>query len=132
LIFHRVVPGFVIQGGGFSKDLVEKETKAPIKNEADNGLSNLRGSIAMARTREPDSATSQFYLNLRNNRNLDKENEPQRVGYCVFGKVIEGLDVVDKIGELQTATKHSKRGPMSDVPVEDAVIKTIRRVDTAN
>jgi peptidyl-prolyl cis-trans isomerase A (cyclophilin A) len=129
LIFHRVMPGFVVQGGGFDKDLNEKETKAPIKNEAANGLQNKRGTIAMARTQVPDSATSQFYINLRDNDALNKENDRQGVGYCVFGKVTDGLDVVDKIAEVKTTTKRSKRGPLANIPVEDVVIKSIRRVD---
>jgi cyclophilin family peptidyl-prolyl cis-trans isomerase len=134
LIIHRIVPGFVIQGGGFDTNLAEKETKAPIKNEGDNGLSNSRGTVAMARTGVPDSATSQFYINLRDNRSLDKENEPQHVGYCVFGKVIDGMDVVDKISEVRTTTKFgttkdSKRIGLQNIPSENIIIKSIRRVD---
>ena len=134
LIFHRVVPGFVIQGGGFDSNLVEKETKPPIKNEGDNGLSNTRGTISMARTPAPDSATSQFYINLRDNRRLDRDNDPQHAGYCVFGKVIDGMDVVDKIGEVRTTTKagttkDSNRVPLQGIPAENIVIKSIRRVD---
>jgi peptidyl-prolyl cis-trans isomerase A (cyclophilin A) len=129
LIIHRVAPAFVIQGGGFSPSLEQKKTKAPIKNEAANGLSNSRGTIAMARTDVADSATSQFYINLRDNAMLDKQFEQKHVGYCVFGKVIDGMDVVDKIGEVERTTKRSRTGMMTDVPSQDIVIKSIRRVD---
>jgi cyclophilin family peptidyl-prolyl cis-trans isomerase len=128
-IFHRVKNAFVIQGGGFTPDLEQKKTKAPIKNEAANGLSNSRGTMAMARTNVPDSATSQFYINLRDNAALDKQFDPQHVGYCVFGRVIDGMDVVDKIGEVETTTKRSRTGMMADVPSQAVVIKSIRRVD---
>ena len=89
-IFHRVIPGFMIQGGGFSSDMVQKKTKAPIKNESSNGLENLKYTIAMARTAVPDSATSQFFINASDNGFLDKANSQDRVGYCVFGKVTKG------------------------------------------
>jgi peptidyl-prolyl cis-trans isomerase A (cyclophilin A) len=94
-IFHRVIPGFVIQGGGHTEDMEHKVTRKPIKNEADNGLKNLRGTLSMARTRERDSATSQFFINLKDNPVLD--HGARDFGYAVFGKVIEGMDVVDKI-----------------------------------
>lgn len=132
-IFHRVIPNFMIQGGGF-QDGAEKKTKEPIKNESTNGLSNERGTIAMARTPDPDSATAQFFINLKDNDFLDKARARDRVGYCVFGKVIEGMDVVDKIAGVQTGQKRLKvrtgqSVPMQDVPVEDVTIKTARRVD---
>ena len=119
LIFHRVIDGFMIQGGGFKPGMSEKkETKAPIKNESPNGLSNVRGSIAMARTNAPDSATAQFYINVADNSgSLDKPR------YCVFGKVTEGLDVVDKIKAVKTGTKAGH----GDVPLQDVVIKTVKR-----
>ena len=121
-IFHRVIPSFMIQGGGMEPGLKEKPTKAPVKNEAGNGLSNVRGTIAMARTREPDSATAQFFINVKDNKFLDRSNES--AGYAVFGKVLEGMDVVDKIKEVKTGD----RGPHQNVPVEDVVIKSVRRV----
>ena len=123
-IFHRVIANFMIQGGGFTPGMKEKQTKDPIKNESDNGLSNERGSIAMARTNVPNSATSQFYINVKDNsRSLDKANAGDGVGYCVFGKVIEGMDVVDKIKAVKTTTK----GGHGDVPVTDVVITSVRR-----
>ena len=97
-IFHRVIPGFMIQGGGFTPDMTEKKTREPIRNEAGNGLSNKRGTIAMARTRVPDSATSQFFINVvDNDRKLDRSAGADEVGYAVFGKVISGMDVADKM-----------------------------------
>jgi cyclophilin family peptidyl-prolyl cis-trans isomerase len=131
-IFHRVIPGFMIQGGGFeaSKPIEprgEKKTKSPIKNEASKDLLNKRGTIAMARTSVPDSATSQFFINLKDNAFLDKEKDPRGVGYCVFGKVIDGMDVVDKIAGVKT--KSVIPGAIENVPVEPVVIKSIRRVD---
>jgi cyclophilin family peptidyl-prolyl cis-trans isomerase len=120
LIFHRVIDGFMIQGGGFMPGMKEKKTKDPIKNESTNGLSNLKYTIAMARTSEPDSATSQFYINAADNKFLDAaQNKP---GYAVFGKVISGSDVVDKIGKVKTVKKQG----FSDVPDDDVVIKSIR------
>ena len=122
LIFHRVMPEFMIQGGGFEPGMKEKKTHDPIKNEADNGLSNLRGTIAMARTNDPDSATAQFFINVVDNKKaLDKSG--LNPGYCVFGRVIEGMDVVDKIKMVRTGSK----GPHQNVPVEDIVIKSVRR-----
>ena len=122
-IFHRVIPDFMIQGGGFAPGLRQKTTKAPVKNESPNGLSNVRGSIAMARTNDLDSATSQFYINVvDNSRSLDK---PQ---YCVFGKVIAGMDVVDKIRDVKTTSVNvNGRAVMRDVPAEEVVIKSVRR-----
>jgi peptidyl-prolyl cis-trans isomerase B (cyclophilin B) len=125
-VFHRVIPNFMIQGGGMEPGLKEKKTKAPIKNEAPtNGLTNARGTIAMARTSEPDSATSQFFINVRDNGGLDSSQSADGVGYCVFGKVIEGMDVVDKIKSVKTG----RRRPHENVPLEDVVIKSVRRAD---
>jgi len=121
-IFHRVISDFMIQGGGFEAGMNEKKTREAIKNESNNGLSNLRGTIAMARTRDPNSATAQFYINVKDNTGLDKANAGDGVGYCVFGKVTEGMDVVDKIKAVKTGNK----GGHSDVPVEDVVIKSVR------
>ncbi len=122
LIFHRVIEDFMIQGGGFEPGMKEKKTRDPIKNESSNGLSNKRGTIAMARTNVADSATSQFYINTENNSKLDKAEARDNVGYCVFGRVIAGMDVVDKIRKVETATK----GGHGDVPVQDVVIKSVR------
>jgi len=127
-IFHRVIPGFMIQGGGFTAEMERKETREAIVNEADNGLKNERGTIAMARGGDPDSATCQFFINHRDNRPLNYvENiEP---GYAVFGKVIEGMDVVDAIASVVTTTRMNKKGiDMGDVPVEPVVIKSARVV----
>jgi peptidyl-prolyl cis-trans isomerase A (cyclophilin A) len=120
LIFHRVIPRFMIQGGGFDEQMNQKRqgVRAPIRNESGNGLTNTRGTIAMARTQDPNSATSQFFINHKDNPSLDQGD-----GYAVFGKVIDGMEVVDKIANVQTATR---RG-MQDVPVEAVVIKSIRR-----
>ena len=119
LIFHRVIPGFMIQGGGFKAGMQQRQTRPPINNEADNGLRNLRGTIAMARTSDPHSATSQFFINLKDNDFLDfKEKTPQGWGYCVFGKVVEGLDVVDKIAASETGAV----GPHGDVPKQTVTI----------
>lgn len=129
-IFHRVIgkehggKDFMIQGGGFLPGLKQKETKDPITNEASNGLANTRGTIAMARTSEPNSATSQFFVNVGDNDFLDQKNAGDKVGYCVFGKVIEGMDVVDKIKAVETKSV----GRMGDVPKDDVVIKSIRKV----
>nr|WP_115172951.1 peptidylprolyl isomerase [Pasteurella bettyae] len=121
-IFHRVIDGFMIQGGGFSVGMAQKETQAPIKNEANNGLKNLRGTIAMARTSNPNSATAQFFINLNDNDFLNfTEQTQQGWGYAVFGKVIAGMDVVDKIAKVKT----SSVGMYRDVPVEDVVIKSV-------
>jgi len=118
-IFHRVMPGFMIQGGGFTADMTQKGTRGPIKNEAGNGLKNERGTIAMARLPEPDSASSQFFINLVNNTTLNhRDNTPQGFGYCVFGKVVAGMEVVDAIAAVQTG---SKRGH-ANVPLEPVTI----------
>lgn len=124
LVFHRVIPTFMIQGGGMEPGMKEKKTRAPIKNEAGNGLSNTRGTLAMARTSDPDSATSQFFINVADNTFLDRKEARDGVGYAVFGRVTEGMDVVDKIKAVKTATK----GGHQNVPVEDVVIKSIKRV----
>jgi cyclophilin family peptidyl-prolyl cis-trans isomerase len=124
-IFHRVMSDFMIQGGGIdAKTNEEKKTGEPIKNESANGLSNARGTIAMARTNEPNSATSQFFINVKENNGLDKKNFPDGVGYCVFGKVIDGMDVVDKIKDVEV--KGPKQAPR---PVKDVIIKSVRRVE---
>jgi peptidyl-prolyl cis-trans isomerase A (cyclophilin A) len=120
-IFHRVIGNFMIQGGGLDARMSEKATKAPIKNESFNGLSNRRGTIAMARTNVPDSATAQFFINVKDNGFLDGQPGMGKVGYAVFGKVIDGMDVVDKIKAVRT-----KPG---DVPVQVITIKSIRRVE---
>jgi cyclophilin family peptidyl-prolyl cis-trans isomerase len=124
-IFHRVIPNFMIQGGGLVPGMKEKQTRDPIKNESDNGLRNTRGTLAMARTNEPNSATAQFFINVKDNDFLDRTST--RDGYAVFGKVIEGMDVVDKIKQVETAN----RGGHGDVPVQDVVIRSVRRVDGA-
>ena len=121
-IFHRVIKGFMIQGGGMNMKMEEKATHAPIKNEADNGLANERGTIAMARTNDPDSATAQFFINVANNDFLNHKNEtPSGYGYAVFGKVIQGQDVVDRIKSVSTGSY----GPYQDVPKTPVIIKSI-------
>jgi len=121
-IFHRVIDGFMIQGGGFTADMEQKPTKAPIRNEAMNGLKNARGTIAMARTMVVDSATSQFFINLVDNAFLDFRNPtPQGFGYAVFGKVTKGMEVVDKIAKVQTGN----HGMHQDVPVKPVTIKKV-------
>jgi len=118
-IFHRVIPDFMIQGGGFDCAMEQKPTSAPITNEADNGLRNERGTVAMARTMEPHSASCQFFINLKDNRFLDHTAKtPQGWGYAVFGQVVEGMDVVDAIAQVETG----RSGPHSDVPLEQVVI----------
>ena len=119
-IFHRVIDGFMIQGGGFTPDMEQKPCQEPIKNEADNGLKNVRYSVAMARTSDPHSATAQFFINVADNAFLDfKSASGSGWGYCVFGQVVEGMDVVDKIKNVKTATKSFHQ----DVPVEAVVIE---------
>lgn len=126
-LFHRVIPSFMIQGGGMSTGLIEKETQAPIENEANNGLKNLRGTIAMARTNEPHSATAQFFINLKDNSFLDhSEKTTAGWGYTVFGRVISGLDVVDQIAAVETGSV----GYHDDVPLEDVLIKRIQMLDS--
>ncbi len=122
-IFHRVILNFMIQGGGFSSDMQQKKPHNPIVNEAKNGLKNDRGTIAMARTNDPNSATAQFFINHKNNDFLNYTG-PQNAGYAVFGRVIEGMDVVNKIAAVKTSYK----GQYSDVPVEPVVIKSAKIV----
>jgi len=122
-IFHRVIPDFMIQGGGFDEKMSRKLTELPVENEADNGLKNDRGAVAMARTSDPHSATDQFFINTKNNAFLNHKNKtPQGWGYAVFGKVVDGMDVVDEISKVKT----EKKGTMSDVPVEPVIIKTVK------
>ena len=118
-IFHRVIPNFMIQGGGFDVQMTQKPTRAPIPLESRNGLPNLRGSVAMARTSVPDSATAQFFINIKDNAFLDAANSPDGQGYAVFGKVVSGMDVVDKIWAVPTAS----RGPHQNVPVTPVLIR---------
>lgn len=122
-IFHRVIPNFMIQGGGFTADMVQKKPRPPIVNEASNGLKNDRGTITMARTSNPDSATAQFFINHKNNDRLNyvENREP---GYAVFGKVVEGMETVDKIAVVKTATRMG----MDDVPIEPVVIQSAKVV----
>jgi peptidyl-prolyl cis-trans isomerase B (cyclophilin B) len=125
-IFHRVIPNFMVQGGGFDENFSQKSTKSPIKNEANNGLSNKRGTLAMARTGDPHSATCQFFINVVDNNFLDFQAESGPAwGYAVFGEVVEGMDIVDAIREVQTGS----RGPHQDVPVENVVIKSATVVE---
>lgn len=126
-IFHRVIPGFVIQGGGFEPGMVQKKTHDPIQNEAKNALKNYRGTIAMARTGDPHSASSQFFINLKDNHFLDHSSETsQGWGYCVFGKVVNGMDIIDKIAELKTTSKQGHE----NVPTEDVVIEKVKMTAT--
>lgn len=119
-VFHRVIDGFMIQGGGFTAEMEQKATRPPVANEADNGLKNLRGTVAMARTNDPHSATAQFFVNTVDNSFLDHTAKDIRGwGYTVFGKVVEGLEVVDAIAKVRTAT----RGRMENVPVEPVIIQ---------
>ena len=139
VVFHRVIPGFMIQGGGFanSKPPQEKPTRDPIKNEGGNGLANTRGTLAMARTSDPNSASAQFFINLADNAFLDRPNAADRVGYAVFGRVVDGMDVVDEIAKVQTqdrVTLHDENGrpmspPADDVPVTPVVITSAKRAE---
>ena len=122
-VFHRVIPGFVIQGGGLSADFAQKQTSPPVRNEASNGLKNQRGTLSMARTNDPHSATSQFFVNLSDNDFLDPG--PGNPGYAVFGRVVEGLDVVDRIATVRTG----RRSGYTDAPLEDVLINSVRRLD---
>ena len=122
-VFHRVIRGFMIQGGGVTADLARKATSEPIENEATNGLKNARGTLALARTADVNSATSQFFINTVDNRRLDhRSTNPSEFGYAVFGKVTDGIDIVDKIEAVQTET----HGPFPDWPTEPVVIKSVR------
>jgi cyclophilin family peptidyl-prolyl cis-trans isomerase len=122
-IFHRIVPGFVIQGGGLTADFANKKTRAPIRNEAKNGLKNTRGSLSMARTSDIESATSQFFVNLKDNGFLD--HGPRDYGYAVFGRVTDGMEVIDKIARVGTGTRKGYQ----DAPLEDVVIVSARRLE---
>ena len=126
-IFHRVIDGFMIQGGGFEPGMVQKSTRMSIENEADNGLSNQAGTIAMARTMDPHSASAQFFINVKDNQFLDHTGKTsQGWGYCVFGKVVEGMDIVNKI----KAVKTTFRAGHQDVPVEDVVIESAQVLES--
>lgn len=128
-IFHRVINRFMIQGGGFTADMVEKETRAPIINEAGNGLLNDVGTLAMARTANPNSATAQFFINLENNQFLNYQSpDPELIGYCVFGRVLKGMDVVREIASTPTGNA----GPYTDVPKSKIVIQQVRLVGKTN
>jgi len=120
-IFHRVIPNFMIQGGGFSADMVQKSTKAPIKNEATNGVKNTNGTLAMARTSDPHSASAQFFINTKDNDFLDHKDNGRGFGYAVFGKVIDGMDVVAEIEKVKTGS----RGGHQDVPIDAVVIESV-------
>ena len=127
-IFHRVISNFMIQGGGMEPGMNEKSTNAPIKNEADNGLSNERGTVAMARTMEPHSASAQFFINVKDNKFLDHSSPtPDGWGYAVFARVVDGMDVVDRIKEVATGNA----GYHQDVPVEDVIIETAEVAEEA-
>ena len=121
-IFHRVIPGFMVQGGGFTSQMVQKQTRDPIRNEASNGLHNVRGTLSMARTSNPNSATSQFFINVADNAFLDPGRD---AGYAVFAKVVNGMDVVDQIVNSQTTTKQG----MQNVPIDPVLIKSAKRID---
>jgi len=126
-IFHRVIPNFMIQGGGFEPGMNQKQTLDPVENEADNGLGNDRGTIAMARTSDPHSATAQFFINLKDNDFLNYSGRnPQGWGYCVFARVTDGMDVVDKIAAVATGNS----GGHGDVPVDDVIIEKIEETDS--
>jgi len=125
-IFHRVISNFMIQGGGFTREMLEKKTQPPIANESNNGLVNSAGAVAMARTNDPNSATAQFFINLIDNNFLNYTSpEPSSVGYCVFGKIIEGMNVVHKIGQLPTG---NSRG-FSDVPIRPVIIINAKHIN---
>ncbi len=125
-IFHRVIPTFMIQGGGYTEKMEEKPTGPGIKNEGGNGLKNERGTLAMARTSDPDSASAQFFINVVDNSFLNKDENPDGFGYAVFGKVTEGLEIVDKIKDVETGVTDTPQGPMQDVPKSAVVIKSIK------
>jgi len=129
-IFHRVIPSFMIQGGGMAADMKEKKTEPPVVNESSNGLRNVKYTVAMARTSAPNSATSQFFINVANNDFLDRANAQDGYGYAVFGKVVSGQEVVDKIAAKKTSTKRDPASgiPMGDVPVEPITITSAKVV----
>ncbi|MGE0483108.1 MAG: peptidylprolyl isomerase [Gammaproteobacteria bacterium] len=127
-IFHRVIPGFMVQGGGFTADMIRKPTRDPIENEADNGLQNKRGTLAMARTQDPHSASAQFFINVVDNDFLDHQGKtPRGWGYAVFGRVVDGMSVVDDIAAVETGNVEG----MADVPLEAVVIEHARVLGTA-
>ena len=127
--FHRVIPGFMVQGGGYGPDFSEKPTRKPVRNEASNGLRNDVGTIAMARTNDPHSATAQFFINVANNESLNFRYPTQEgYGYCVFGKVVKGMDVVNRIVKIPTGTGP---GGHRDVPVKPVIIESVRLVEAA-
>ncbi len=127
-IFHRVVKRFMVQGGGFTFDLKRKMNRGSIENESDNGLKNLKGAVSMARGKDPQSATTQFFINLKNNSSLDRGHpKGDGTGYCVFGKVIEGMEVIEEIGKVKTTEQRSRK----NVPVVPVFIKSIRRAPPA-
>ena len=127
-IFHRVIPGFMIQGGGFEPGMRQKDTREPVRNEADNGLRNTRGSVAMARTMEPHSATAQFFINVADNDFLDHRDKTLRGwGYTVFGRVVQGMDVVDRIVRVPTTSI----GPHQDVPRTDVLIQKMQLIEAS-
>lgn len=129
LIFHRVISNFMVQGGGFEPDMTQRKTRGQIQNEADNGLSNMIGTVAMARTMDPHSATAQFFINVADNGFLDHSAKTaDGWGYCVFGKVADGMDVVDKIRALRTTMK----GGHQDVPEEDVIIEKAEVLEDGN
>ena len=121
-VFHRIVPDFVIQGGGLTPDFSQKKTRDPVKNEADNGQQNVRGTLSMARTNAPHSATSQFFVNLKDNDFLDYR--PGNHGYAVFGRVTEGMETIERIAAVATGRRHGH----TDAPLEDVIIVTARRI----
>ena len=124
-IFHRVIANFMIQGGGLMPDMTQIPSNAPVVNESNNNLSNKKGTLAMARTSDPHSATSQFFINLKDNDFLDKANAPDQYGYCVFGEVVEGIEVVEKIGQVQTGNASGH----SDVPLEAILIESVTIIE---
>ncbi len=125
-VFHRVIPGFMIQGGGYTADMVERKIERRVENEADNGLKNLRGTVAMARTSDPHSAGAQFFINVVDNPFLDHRSKTMDGwGYCVFGQVVEGLEVADRIA----AVKRGRRGMFQDVPLEPVTIEKVSRLN---
>jgi len=124
-IFHRVIPNFMIQGGGLMPGMGEINTISPVVNESNNDISNKKGTISMARTSDPHSATSQFFINLKDNDFLDKANAPDNFGYCVFGKVVEGIEIVETIGAVNTGNNAGH----SDVPLIDIIIETVEVIE---
>jgi cyclophilin family peptidyl-prolyl cis-trans isomerase len=127
-VFHRVIPNFMVQGGGFTADMTQKEVRSPIQNEARNGLTNQRGTLAMARTNNPHSATAQFFINLKDNAFLDQSQAPPGgFGYAVFGRVVSGMEIVDKIATVRTGN----RGSHQNVPVEPVIVRSAKVVEAS-